>query len=86
MSDSFKQYLKLSLLLILTIYSVIYVYAEINIGGVPTGGYILFNLPLGVVQLLLAIYLFKTKANWLRVISIIGAIVAGLVLTPPFLL
>ena len=81
-----KGSLKFSLLTLLVIYSASYFYDEVTIGGLPTGGWVFFNLPLGFGQLLFAIYVLKRSTKWWKAIPIAGIIIAVLILIPPYLL
>lgn len=86
MTDLAKNRLKFILLVLLIIYSASYFYDEVTIGGVPTGGWVFFNLPLGFGQLLFAMYVLKKSTKWWQIIPVVGIIIAVLVLIPPYLL
>lgn len=81
-----KDNLKFVLLVLLVIYSISYLYDEITLGGLPTVGWIFFNLPLGFGQLLFAMYVLKKSTKWRKIIPIVGIIISVLVLIPPYLL
>lgn len=84
MKKPIREILPIILLASLSVYLAVYLYDEIILGGVNAGVYLFFNLPLGIGQLLLSRDILKSAVRWQRIVSIIGIIIAILVLIPPF--
>lgn len=78
-----KDILKYIALAALSAYSLLNVYDEVTLGNATTGSYVFFNLPLGIVNLLFATYIFRKAQSWLKIVPIVGIIASILILIPP---
>ena len=81
-----KGNIKFILLVLLAIYSASYFYDEVTLGGLPTVGYIFFNLPLGIILICLAVHLYKKVMTWQKVVVVVAILISVFVLIPPYIL
>ncbi len=80
-----NKYLKYFISVVYITYVLKYVYDEFHLGGVTTGLYIIFNVPLGIIGVLSFIYWFNKGEFLEKVISIVGILCSIAILISKFL-